>query len=116
MSALYEPQPDDCLFSHTKYYSRQQMLKGCKAAGMEPIRLHDFRHSHAALLIQLNTPILLVSKRLSHEDIETPLRICGTCTPPQTTKLSKNWMISCGNAKVMPWAKKKAPTRTKSLW
>ena len=57
------------------------MLKGCQAAGMEPIRLHDLRHSHAALLIRLDTPILLVSERLGHEDIETTLRIYGHLYP-----------------------------------
>ena len=48
---------------------------------MEPIRLHDLRHSHAALLIRLDTPILLVSERLGHEDIETTLRIYGHLYP-----------------------------------
>lgn len=81
MAALYEPQPDDRLFPYTKHYFRQQMLKGCQAAGMEPIRLHDLRHSHAALLIRLDTPILLVSERLGHEDIETTLRIYGHLYP-----------------------------------
>ena len=78
---LYEPQPDDRLFPYTKHYFRRQMLRAAKEAGVKPIRLHDLRHSHAALLIKLNTPILLVSQRLGHENVETTLRIYGHLYP-----------------------------------
>lgn len=80
-AALYEPDPDDRLFPYTKSYFHKQMEKGCAAAGMEKIRLHDLRHSHAALLIRLGTPILLVSERLGHEDIQTTLRTYGHLYP-----------------------------------
>jgi len=80
-AALYEPDPDNRLFPYTKSYFHQQMEKGCAAAGMEKIRLHDLRHSHAALLIRLGTPILLVSERLGHEDIQTTLRTYGHLYP-----------------------------------
>ena len=80
-AALYEPQPDDRLFPYTKHYFRRQMLRAAKEAGVKPIRLHDLRHSHAALLIRLNTPILLVSQRLGHENVETTLRIYGHLYP-----------------------------------
>ncbi|WP_306568937.1 site-specific integrase [Faecalispora jeddahensis] len=81
MAALYEPQPGDRLFPYTKSYFHQQMTKGCEAVGMEKIRLHDLRHSHAALLIHLGVPILLVSERLGHEDVETTLRTYGHLYP-----------------------------------
>lgn len=83
-AALYEPQPNDRLFPFTKHYFRQQLRKGADAAGVEPIRLHDLRHSHAALLIKLGTPILLVSERLGHEDVETTLRTYGHLYPSTT--------------------------------
>lgn len=79
--ALYKPDPDDRLFPYTKSYFHHQMEKGCAAAGMEKIRLHDLRHSHAALLIRLGTPILLVSERLGHEDVQTTLRTYGHLYP-----------------------------------
>ena len=65
------------------------MQKGCKAAGIEPIRLHDLRHSHAALLIHLGTPILMVSERLGHEDVETTLRTYGHLYPSATSDAVK---------------------------
>lgn len=81
MAALYEPDPDDRLFPFTKSYFHHQMQRGCDACGMEKIRLHDLRHSHAALLIRLETPILLVSERLGHENVETTLRTYGHLYP-----------------------------------
>lgn len=85
MAALYEPQPGDRLFPFTKSYFHKQMLKGCEASGVEKIRLHDLRHSHAALLIHLRLPILLVSERLGHEDVETTLRTYGHLYPSTTS-------------------------------
>lgn len=79
--ALYEPEPDDRLFPYTKHYFRRQMDRAAQKAGVKLIRLHDLRHSHAALLIRLNTPILLVSQRLGHENVETTLRIYGHLYP-----------------------------------
>lgn len=37
------------------------------------IRVHDLRHSHASLLIEMGISILYVSERLGHEDIQTTL-------------------------------------------
>ena len=42
---------------------------------------HEIRHSHASLLIELGTNILLVSERLGHEDVQTTLDICGHLYP-----------------------------------
>lgn len=81
MDALYEPQPDDRLFPFTKSYFRHHLRKACEACGMEPIRIHDLRHSHAALLIHLGTRVLLVSERLGHENVETTLRTYGHLYP-----------------------------------
>lgn len=85
-AALYEPQPGDRLFPFTKSYFHQQMAKGCAASGVEKIRLHDLRHSHASLLIHLGVPVLLVSERLGHEDVETTLRTYGHLYPSTSTE------------------------------
>ena len=72
---------DDRLFPFTKHYFRREMLKASEAARVERIRLHDLRHSHASLLIHLGCPVLLVSERLGHEDVQTTLRIYGHLYP-----------------------------------
>lgn len=77
IDALYEPQPEDRLFPYTKHFFTRWMSKGCAASGVEHIRLHDLRHSHASLLINLGYPILLVSERLGHEDVQTTLQTYG---------------------------------------
>lgn len=45
----------------------------CELAGVRQIRLHDFRHSHATLLITNNVPINDISERLGHSNINTTL-------------------------------------------
>lgn len=44
---------DERTFCYTKNFLRAEMRRGCKACGMEPIRIHDLRHSHVSLLIKL---------------------------------------------------------------
>ena len=50
-------------------------LEGIKKSGVTPIRLHDFRHSHATWLINNGVNIVAVSRRLGHKDVATTLRI-----------------------------------------
>lgn len=78
---LYDYQSGDRLFPYTKEYFHRAMEKGSAASGIERIRLHDLRHSHASLLIEMGVPILLVSERLGHEDVETTLRTYGHLYP-----------------------------------
>lgn len=47
--------------------------KYCEIADIKKIRLHDFRHSHATLLLSSGIPITYISKRLGHSDIAMTL-------------------------------------------
>ncbi len=47
----------------------------CKIAGVKQIRIHDFRHSHATLLVNNNIPINIVADRLGHSDINLTYNI-----------------------------------------
>ena len=89
MAALYNLAPDDRLFPFTKSYFHHQMRKGCEACGLEKIRLHDIRHSHASLLINLGYPVLVVSERLGHEDVETTLQTYGHLYKTTTSEAVK---------------------------
>ena len=51
----------------------REMVRGCKLSGVKKIRIHDLRHSHASLLIELGFAPLLISERLGHENVETTL-------------------------------------------
>lgn len=45
----------------------------CKKANITPIRIHDFRHSHATMLYNKKIKIKTIQKRLGHADISTTL-------------------------------------------
>ena len=71
---LYDYSPTDRLFTCTKSYLSHEMIRGCRISGVKRIRIHDIRHSHASLLIELGFQPLIVSERLGHENIETTLQ------------------------------------------
>lgn len=78
MGHLYEPEPEEPLFLLLSRSSMQKYLyEAAEKAGFEHIRLHDLRHSHASLLINLGVNILAISRRLGHNDIKTTLNIYG---------------------------------------
>lgn len=70
-NSLYEPNPKERLFYFTKSYLNTEIKRVSKLASYESIRVHDLRHSHASLLIELGWNILMVSKRLGHEKVDT---------------------------------------------
>ena len=47
--------------------------KACTLSGLRSIRLHDFRHSHATLLVEKKVMINEVSRRLGHCNVSTTL-------------------------------------------
>lgn len=54
---------------------RRQLVNHAKAAGLNPIPLHSFRHSHATHLIRSGVPVKIVSERLGHSSVLTTLNI-----------------------------------------
>ncbi|MEE0109668.1 MAG: site-specific integrase [Oscillospiraceae bacterium] len=70
---LYDYKPTDRLFPTQKSFLTREMARGCKLSGVKKIRIHDLRHSHASLLIELGFAPLLISERLGHENVETTL-------------------------------------------
>lgn len=55
--------------------------KYCSLAGVKQIRIHDFRHSHASLLLSENIPITAISNRLGHSDITLTLNTYSHLVP-----------------------------------
>ena len=70
---LYDYKPTDRLFPTQKSFLTREMVRGCKLSGVKKIRIHDLRHSHASLLIELGFAPLLISERLGHKNAETTL-------------------------------------------
>ena len=50
---LYGLKKKDRIFTVTKSYLHHEMDRGAKAAGVKRIRIHDLRHSHISLLIDM---------------------------------------------------------------
>lgn len=78
---LYGYHPSERLFETTKHYLKYEMERGCKKTGLKEIRVHDLRHSHASLLIELGFAPLLISERLGHESVTTTLEIYSHLYP-----------------------------------
>jgi integrase len=55
----------------------RQLPKLLAKAKLEPMRIHDLRHSAASLLLADGVPVKVVSEMLGHTDITTTLRIYG---------------------------------------
>ncbi len=81
--------PHDRLFEGISQTSTERMLhKVAKAACLPPIRVHDLRHSHASMLIELGFSPLLIAERLGHEDIQTTLRTYSHLYPNKQNELA----------------------------
>lgn len=87
-SKLYDYKPDERLFQVTKYYLHHEMDRGCKKSKVKRIRIHDLRHSHASLLIEMGFSPLLISERLGHENIETTLQTYSHLYPNKHSEVA----------------------------
>ena len=89
MDSLYDLQENDRLFPITKYYLEHEMQRGIKESGVKRIRVHDLRHSHASMLIELGFSPLEIANRLGHEKVETTLNTYVHLYPNKQTKLAE---------------------------
>ena len=67
ISSIYGLQPDERLFPISKSYLHHEMDRGVKACGVKRIRIHDLRHSHVSLLINMGFSALAIGNRVGHE-------------------------------------------------
>lgn len=66
--------PDERLFGFTKHFLVHEMDRGCKASGVKRIRIHDLRHSHVSLLINMGFTALAIADRMGHEATDITFR------------------------------------------
>ena len=65
------------------------MKLGCKLSGAEQIRIHDLRHSHASLLIEMVFSPLLIKERLGHASITTTIDTYSHLYPSKQKDLAE---------------------------
>ena len=63
IKSLYAVEPTDRIFTVTKSYLHREMDRGAKEAGVKRIRIHDLRHSHISLLIDMGFTALAIADR-----------------------------------------------------
>ena len=74
LSMFYSRGEDDRIFPISKSYLHHEMDRGAKQAGVKRIRIHDLRHSHVSLLIEMGFSALAIADRLGHESIDVTYR------------------------------------------
>lgn len=71
---LYGIGKNDRIFEITKSYLHHEMDRGAKESGVKRIRIHDLRHSHISLLIEMGFSAVAIADRVGHESIDITYR------------------------------------------
>lgn len=70
LKQLYNIQSNNRMFTVTKSYLHHEMDRGAKEANIKRIRIHDLRHSHVSLLIDMGFSATAIAGRVGHESID----------------------------------------------
>lgn len=95
-SMLYGITANERMFRFTKSFMEHEMVRGIKETGVRRIRLHDLRHSHASLLVEMGFQPLAIAERLGHEKIETTLNTYSHLYPNKQAELAEKLEIANG--------------------
>lgn len=74
LDGFYKLKPKDLIFTFSKSYLHHEMDRGAKKANVKRIRVHDLRHSHVSLLIELGFSATAIADRVGHESIDITYR------------------------------------------
>lgn len=85
----YGLKKNDRIFTVTKSYLHHEMDRGAKTAGVKRIRIHDLRHSHISLLIDMGFSAVAIADRVGHESIEITYRYAHLFPSKQKEMASK---------------------------
>ena len=89
LKMLYDLKKKDRIFTITKSYLHHEMDRGAKEAGVKRIRIHDLRHSHISLLIDMGFSAVAIADRVGHESIEITYRYAHLFPSKQTEMADK---------------------------
>jgi len=73
LAMLYGFKDDDRMFQITKSFLHHEMIRGSEKAGVKRIRIHDIRHSHVSMLIDMGFSAVDIAGRMGHESIDITL-------------------------------------------
>ncbi|WAW15415.1 site-specific integrase [Peptostreptococcus equinus] len=87
ISTIYGVEDDDRVFTFSKSKLDNAKKRYANEAGLPQIRIHDFRHSHASLLINLDINVMTLADRLGHEKVDTTWNTYGHLYPNKKTEI-----------------------------
>jgi len=87
--SLYGCKQTDRIFPITKSYLHHEMDRGSKEQGIKRIRVHDIRHSHVSLLIDMGFSAVAIADRVGHESIDITFRYAHMFPTKQTEMAQK---------------------------
>ena len=73
--------PEERIFPITDRAIQKKMKQKTEQAKLKPIRVHDLRHSHIALLIEKGMQPLVIAQRVGHDSVNTTMNIYGHLYP-----------------------------------
>lgn len=88
IQSLYGVSGRERIFPVTKSYLTNEMKRGVKNSGVKKIRLHDLRHSHASLLVEMGFSALAIAERLGHERLETTMNTYSHLFPHKQQQIA----------------------------
>ena len=81
LDSQYELASDERIFPITDRAVQKKMKQKTEEAKLKPIRVHDLRHSHIALLIEKGLQPLVIAQRVGHDSVNTTMNIYGHLYP-----------------------------------
>ena len=88
MAMIYDCNSETRLFGMSKQSLYYPMKKYAEQAGIPRIRIHDFRHSHVALLIEKGVSPLAIAERLGHDSVTVTLGTYGHLYPNKQREIA----------------------------
>lgn len=85
---LYGIEKGDRIFYFTKSALDKEIKRIAQKVGLPPIRVHDLRHSHASMLIEMGFSPLEIADRLGHESVKTTLDTYSHLYPDKDQQLA----------------------------
>lgn len=89
MACIYGLGEKDRLFPVTKNYLEREIQRGVKLSGVKRIRIHDLRHSHCAMLMEMGFSPLEIRDRLGHETVDTTMNTYAHLYPNKQEKIAQ---------------------------
>ena len=65
------------------------MERGYKRSGTKSIHIHDIRHFHASLLVEMGFSPLLIAERLGHARVQTTMETYSHLSPNKQAEVAK---------------------------